>query len=412
MNGRMYDPVIGRFLSPDPYIQAPDFTQGLNRYSYCLNNPLSLVDLSGYSWFSKNWKSLVAGVVGVVASVIPGGQGFGAVLLAGAIGGAATGITGALLNGANFGNTLKAGIGGALSGFIGGVAGAIGGKVVANSINSNVWSGIKMGLANLAVSQITPEISIIKGSGWNVSISPVAMFTSSIKGASGQKGTSSFRLGAGVSVSKTIGDFTLSGGFDMYATSGNGQNNNLSHKFGKVTVFGGVSYDDGEYGMSLLLTKYYQQPKQVSGVLGIHIGDLQFNFEDDIFPYLISGTIAAKHDRFRTAAIEIQYKDIVVGVNVFTEETKKNEITEYDTGFATGRHSKAKQLSSPMYIGFRSGSSVVRYGYNRSGEEDGGYYGQNWWHRHFPGFGTPDFNSGNYDEGFVQIGIYKPYTFY
>jgi len=50
MNGRMYDPVVGRFLSPDPYIQAPDFSQNFNRYSYCLNNPLRYNDLSGYTW--------------------------------------------------------------------------------------------------------------------------------------------------------------------------------------------------------------------------------------------------------------------------------------------------------------------------------------------------------------------------
>ena len=37
---RRYDPAFGRFLSPDPYMQAPDFTQNFNRYSYCLNNPL------------------------------------------------------------------------------------------------------------------------------------------------------------------------------------------------------------------------------------------------------------------------------------------------------------------------------------------------------------------------------------
>ncbi|MDP2422915.1 MAG: FG-GAP-like repeat-containing protein [Bacteroidales bacterium] len=49
MNGRMYDPVLGRFLSPDPVLQFPDFTQGLNPYSYCLNNPLSFTDPSGYS---------------------------------------------------------------------------------------------------------------------------------------------------------------------------------------------------------------------------------------------------------------------------------------------------------------------------------------------------------------------------
>ncbi len=40
MNGRMYDPVVARFLSPDPVVQDPTFTQNLNRYSYCLNNPL------------------------------------------------------------------------------------------------------------------------------------------------------------------------------------------------------------------------------------------------------------------------------------------------------------------------------------------------------------------------------------
>jgi len=47
MNGRMYDPVLGRFLSPDPYVQAPDFSQNFNRYSYCFNNPLIYTDPSG-----------------------------------------------------------------------------------------------------------------------------------------------------------------------------------------------------------------------------------------------------------------------------------------------------------------------------------------------------------------------------
>ncbi len=47
MNARLYDPVIGRFLSPDPFVQMTDFTQNYNRYSYCLNNPLIFVDESG-----------------------------------------------------------------------------------------------------------------------------------------------------------------------------------------------------------------------------------------------------------------------------------------------------------------------------------------------------------------------------
>lgn len=39
-NARLYDPVIGRFFSPDPFVQTPDFTQSYNRYSYCMNNPV------------------------------------------------------------------------------------------------------------------------------------------------------------------------------------------------------------------------------------------------------------------------------------------------------------------------------------------------------------------------------------
>ena len=50
MNGRVYDPFLARFLSPDPYVQAPDYSQNFNRYSYCLNNPLKYVDPSGNSF--------------------------------------------------------------------------------------------------------------------------------------------------------------------------------------------------------------------------------------------------------------------------------------------------------------------------------------------------------------------------
>ena len=52
MNGRLYDPQIGRFIQADPLIEQ-DATQGLNRYSYVLNNPLSLTDPSGYLSFRQ-----------------------------------------------------------------------------------------------------------------------------------------------------------------------------------------------------------------------------------------------------------------------------------------------------------------------------------------------------------------------
>ena len=47
MNGRVYDPAIGRFLSPDPVVADASFSQGWNAYSYALNSPLSYSDPSG-----------------------------------------------------------------------------------------------------------------------------------------------------------------------------------------------------------------------------------------------------------------------------------------------------------------------------------------------------------------------------
>jgi hypothetical protein len=49
MNGRVYDPLVSRFLSPDLFVQAPGKPQSFNRYAYVFNNPLSFIDPSGYS---------------------------------------------------------------------------------------------------------------------------------------------------------------------------------------------------------------------------------------------------------------------------------------------------------------------------------------------------------------------------
>ena len=50
MGGRIYDPVIGRFLQADPFVQQPNNIQSFNRYSYVMNNPLNKTDPSGYIW--------------------------------------------------------------------------------------------------------------------------------------------------------------------------------------------------------------------------------------------------------------------------------------------------------------------------------------------------------------------------
>ena len=95
MNGRIYDPVLGRFLSPDPYIQAPDFTQNYNRYAYCLNNPFKYTDPSGeWALLDDVIAAVVGGVINLTVNLIQGnvknvGHGF-ALFGVGAAGGLAS----------------------------------------------------------------------------------------------------------------------------------------------------------------------------------------------------------------------------------------------------------------------------------------------------------------------------------
>ncbi len=198
MKGRVYDPVIGRFLSADPHIQAPLNSQSLNRYAYVLNNPLSLTDPSGY-FFSKIFKALkklfaalkkiikavlkaikkvvksigkvlkkigkfikkyykviIAVVVAVVVSVVTYGAASGASwglvsssIAAGAAGGAASGLimTGSLkgaLQGALFG-AVTGGIAAGLSGIGQGIAQGLGyakDGLVAGALNASLSGGV------------------------------------------------------------------------------------------------------------------------------------------------------------------------------------------------------------------------------------------------------------------------------
>ena len=152
MNGRLYDPYLQRFLSPDNVVQAPDNAQSYNRYTYCLNNPLMYTDPSGYTWMShfggwigENWKTIgismiaAAGVAWLAAplAIGMGIQGvMGVACLSGMAGGFAGGFAGAAFNGGNLGQCLTAG-------FVGGVSGGISGALMAGVIG-----GIGYGLNN------------------------------------------------------------------------------------------------------------------------------------------------------------------------------------------------------------------------------------------------------------------------
>ena len=95
MNGRIYDPALGRFLRADPFVQFPANLQSHNRYSYALNNPLAHTDPSGHFL-----KGLIRPLASIAISVwLPGAglwtgtglfaaNGIGAVAVSGFIAGA------------------------------------------------------------------------------------------------------------------------------------------------------------------------------------------------------------------------------------------------------------------------------------------------------------------------------------
>ena len=119
MNGRIYDPKLGRFLQADPVIQFPHYSQSQNRYSYVLNNPLTHTDPTGHfigKLFKKVFKGLnkafgdFAPFVGIALLAIPVIQGWviKSWINAFAFGFAAGGIATGSLRGALFGGISAA----------------------------------------------------------------------------------------------------------------------------------------------------------------------------------------------------------------------------------------------------------------------------------------------------------------
>ncbi|MFV0330656.1 MAG: RHS repeat-associated core domain-containing protein [Dysgonomonas sp.] len=136
MNARLYDSALGRFLSPDPFVQAPLHSQNFNRFSYALNNPLRYTDPSG-----EFLHIVVGGLIGGVINWVSNGCQFNAKGLgyfgAGAASGmltAALGPAGAAIGGAIVGAANTALAGGSLqdiakNALIGGATGLVSGYV-------------------------------------------------------------------------------------------------------------------------------------------------------------------------------------------------------------------------------------------------------------------------------------------
>jgi RHS repeat-associated protein len=70
MGGRIYDPLVGRFTSPDSVVQSAMNSQSFNRYTYGYNNPLSYIDPTGHFSFNP-FKTLTHVFNGVTNGLSP-----------------------------------------------------------------------------------------------------------------------------------------------------------------------------------------------------------------------------------------------------------------------------------------------------------------------------------------------------
>jgi uncharacterized protein (TIGR02594 family) len=200
MNGRIYDPELGRFLSTDPYVQVPEYSQNFNRYSYVLNNPLTYTDPTGYK-ISGLWAAIAMVVIAVVAwyvapavlgafSATLGGTTLTALAAQGAFIGFVTGAAGGIISGASGGEILKGALVGAITGAIaGGVMHGIEGgqlleklhateRALVHTVGHGVLGGASneamggrfqdgflSGMAGAAISHVGPLKEIMAGAG-------------------------------------------------------------------------------------------------------------------------------------------------------------------------------------------------------------------------------------------------------
>ena len=190
MNARLYDPVLGRFLSPDPFVQNFDWLQNYNRYSYALNNPLCYIDEDGqFFWafvgvaaaiggvvnFATHWDEIASaggwnavfkGANYFLSGAVAGGA--GAVVSIGvAVGfGSALGITAASYSAATMGfmsGATQGVAGGFTSGFLLGTSNSlIEGKGLLTSLNNGLSEGLSSGISGGILSGVFSGINAVR----------------------------------------------------------------------------------------------------------------------------------------------------------------------------------------------------------------------------------------------------------
>ncbi|MBO4661051.1 MAG: hypothetical protein J5610_06300 [Prevotella sp.] len=323
VNGRLYDPLLARFLSPDNYVQLPDFSQSLNRYSYCLNNPLKYTDPDGEWWGIDDL--LIAGV-GFVAGYVSAGL--------------STGHWGM--------SSVKPGLMTAAMGWLQyNTAGLSSG-----AITSSTWSTAMSIGANTAINSAIEPMSIPINNHFSISAYPLVGY-----------GEGGFYAGIGSSLNYNSRDFDLS--LSLGATNNYEGWNVVASSHGWGAGYGQTSYGEQYVNGNRI-------GAQRVGTYSVYLGnDVSFSLSNDLF--------ADRNDRWRTSSAELSIGKITVGTYVLTNwgendspyvNKSKTDITRIDpivgghhiSGGEIGAWNNGLVYSAPIWIGYKHHSQIYRIG--------------------------------------------------
>jgi len=323
MNGRMYDQLLGTMLSPDNYIQNTGSTQGFNRYSYVLNNPLKYTDPDG-NW--GGWDDLIVGGIGFAFGYVSYG------IMNNDWGWNAVG-SGALSAGAFLLGYYTAGAGTASYGSIAGGFSAAGLQGSANTVGLAYAGGM---VATSTISSFMPPVTVPIGNNFSVSMSPAFAFS-----------PSGFSAGANISATYNTGDWALSGGYGVNSTG--------------YRLSGGGSYYDRANNQYWSGYYNYFGGKDAQSVwqAGWKKNDWSVSFTDDVW---LGG------DRYRTVAAEVGWNNYSLGMSLYTNDPGTVAENDWSSKVA-GRnprnikaYNEGKRIYSGLYVGYRNGNMVTRMG--------------------------------------------------
>lgn len=361
MNGRLYNPDLGRFLSPDNYVQAPDFSQNFNRYTYCLNNPLKYTDPSG-EFFGID--DLIVAGISFVAGYVSSGI--------------STGHWGM--------SSVKSGLITAGMAWLGyNMPG------ISHSISNALATSMNIGI-NTTINTFMPFKSFPINSHFSISFAPMFGF-----------GSGGLTAGFGVFAGYNNGDFSVqigAGAGSLYSAW-----NAMATIDGWGGGFGKTFYTESVfYGNNI--------SSQSTGTIALAFPNGTFSVSNDLW--------GDKQDRWRTTSAELAIGSISIGTYVSTnwgaEESeglhyldKRDDICGYnpntnDKGLAWNN---GKVFEAPLWLGLRHGNHINRIGYSHRYIQS---LTQNFVHKNI--VKTPYFlNYNSFNEGiFMYSGYNNPFT--